>query len=81
VSVPYVKQALAQHSSQSLNRATPFTKREQRHKFVFTESLNVNGPVKTVGAQNEINSKGAKRISIEPQTFSAISIKGITQTD
>jgi len=50
VSVPYAKQTLAQHSSQPLNHATPFTKHEGRHKFVFTESLSVNGPVKTVGA-------------------------------
>jgi len=81
VSVPYAKQAFIQHSSQPLNRATPFTKREQRHKFVFIESLSVNGPVKIVGSHNEINSKGVKRISIKPQNFFAISIKYVTQTD
>ena len=81
MSVPYAKQALRQHSSQPLNCATPFIKREQRHKFVTTESLSMNSLVKAVGAQNEINSKGGKRISIEPQTFSLFSIKGITQTD
>jgi len=81
VNVPYAKQALTQHSSQPINRATPFTKHEQRHKFVFTESLSMNGAVKTVGAQYEINSKGAKQISIEPQTLFSISIKGTTQMD
>ena len=69
MSVPYAKQALTQHSSQPLNRATPFTKREQRHKFVFTESLSVNGPMKIVGAQNEINNKEAKQISIDTSKF------------